>query len=167
MFAVCFRDPGSSRASRVCVCVSVVADTDLCFTLPAPSPRWRSCPQTFLEQVDLCPDPELVLRMAAGREATVHPWRTKAFLPHALIICHVCKFSPKSSVCPAQVDLCSDPELVRQVAAGRAATVCISALTGDGLDKLASELELQLAKQMSHQRVLIPYDMGEVRETVL
>lgn len=29
-----------------------------------------------------------------------------------------------------QVDLCADPELVRRVAAGRKATVCISALTG-------------------------------------
>lgn len=63
----------------------------------------------------------------------------------------------------AQVDLCSDPELVRRVAAGRPSTVCISALTGDGLDELASALELQLAKQMTHQRVLIPYGMGEVR----
>lgn len=61
-----------------------------------------------------------------------------------------------------KVDLCADPDLVRRVAAGREATVCISALTGEGLEDLASELERQLAAQMSHQRVLVPYSMGEV-----
>lgn len=44
--------------------------------------------------------------------------------------------------------------------------MCISALTGEGLEDLASELERQLSAQMSHQRVLVPYSMGEVCEAI-
>jgi len=61
-----------------------------------------------------------------------------------------------------KVDLCADPEFVRQVAAGRETTVCISALTGEGLEDLAAVLETQLAGQMTLQRWLVPYSQGEV-----
>lgn len=61
-----------------------------------------------------------------------------------------------------KVDLCADPEFVRKVAAGRETTVCISALTGEGLEDLAEVLEAQLALQGSLQHVMVPYAMGEV-----
>ena len=41
--------------------------------------------------------------------------------------------------------------------------VCVSALTGEAFEDLADEIERQLSMQMSHQKFLIPYHLGEVR----
>lgn len=46
------------------------------------------------------------------------------------------------------MDLCADPAVVRAVAARREGTVCISGLTGEGMDELLERVSHKLQVRM-------------------
>lgn len=56
------------------------------------------------------------------------------------------------------MDACADPGAVRAVAARRGATVCCSALTGEGLGELLAAAGVRLADAMVRVEAVIPYD---------
>ena len=69
---------------------------------------------------------------------------------------HTAPAVPASPPLP-QVDACADPEVVRAVAARRTGTVCVSALTGEGLAELLERVGSKLQDAMVSVHVLVPY----------
>lgn len=65
-----------------------------------------------------------------------------------------------------KIDACADPEAVAAVAARREATVCVSGLSGAGVENLLSAVATRLQTSMVSVRVLIPYADGDLVEEV-
>lgn len=65
-----------------------------------------------------------------------------------------------------QVDACTDPEAVKAVAARRKTTVCVSALTGEGIEDLLELISAQLTEAMVPVHVSIPYANSDLVEEV-
>ncbi|XP_022140776.1 uncharacterized protein LOC111011354 [Momordica charantia] len=65
-----------------------------------------------------------------------------------------------------KVDKVDDPELVRLEAEKRGDVVCVSALSGDGLDKFCDAVQGKLKDSMVWVEALIPFDRGELLSTV-
>ena len=65
-----------------------------------------------------------------------------------------------------KLDACADPEAVAAVAARREATVCVSGLSGEGMDTLLQAVGTKLQVSMVAVRVLIPYAQGDVVEEI-
>eukprot|EP00887_Chlorella_sp_A99_P002959 scaffold24.g2959.t1 len=59
-----------------------------------------------------------------------------------------------------KVDACPDPAMVRAVAAGRDSTVCVSGLTGEGLEQLLEGISSKLQHSMVAVHVLVPYQQA-------
>jgi len=67
-----------------------------------------------------------------------------------------------------KVDACWDPEMVKAVAMQRDNTVCVSAMTGDGIPDLLATVGERLRDQL-HSKVhelLVPYTHGDLVEEV-
>ncbi|XP_047327684.1 GTPase HflX [Impatiens glandulifera] len=65
-----------------------------------------------------------------------------------------------------KVDQASDPKKVRLEADKREDTLCISALTGDGLDEFCEVVQEKLKDSMVWVEALIPFDKGELLSTI-
>eukprot|EP00200_Dunaliella_tertiolecta_P002918 CAMPEP_0202349620 /NCGR_PEP_ID=MMETSP1126-20121109/7035_1 /ASSEMBLY_ACC=CAM_ASM_000457 /TAXON_ID=3047 /ORGANISM="Dunaliella tertiolecta, Strain CCMP1320" /LENGTH=567 /DNA_ID=CAMNT_0048941459 /DNA_START=1727 /DNA_END=3430 /DNA_ORIENTATION=- len=65
-----------------------------------------------------------------------------------------------------KADACPDPDQVRKVAARRRDTVCISGLTGEGLEPLMDLISAKLAQSMVEVEVYLPYSAGDVLDEI-
>ncbi|PRW33541.1 GTP-binding hflX isoform A [Chlorella sorokiniana] len=65
-----------------------------------------------------------------------------------------------------KVDACADPAVIRAVAARREQTVCISGLTGEGLEELLEKVSGKLQDSMVSVHVLVPYSQGELVDEI-
>ncbi|KAF7141350.1 hypothetical protein RHSIM_Rhsim06G0028500 [Rhododendron simsii] len=65
-----------------------------------------------------------------------------------------------------QVDKASDPLRIKFEAEEREDTVCISALSGDGLDEFCNAVQEKLKDSMVWVEALIPFDKGEILSTI-
>jgi GTP-binding protein HflX len=65
-----------------------------------------------------------------------------------------------------KVDACADPEAVAAVANRREATVCVSAISGGGVDALFAAVGARLQQSMTSIKVLVPYSQGDLVEEV-
>lgn len=72
--------------------------------------------------------------------------------------------SPTPTQHPLQVDACEEPDVLRAVAARREQTVCVSGLTGEGLEELQERVSAKLRDAMVAVHVLIPYSQARRRE---
>ncbi|PNW71706.1 hypothetical protein CHLRE_16g665650v5 [Chlamydomonas reinhardtii] len=61
-----------------------------------------------------------------------------------------------------KIDACSNPDEVRRIAAKRTRTVCISGMTGEGLEQLMEVLGGELEKAMVEVHALLPYSAGDL-----
>ena len=59
-----------------------------------------------------------------------------------------------------KVDVAPDPDAARAVAAGRADTLCVSALTGEGLEVLLAAVEAKVADGMQLVHALVPFHLA-------
>ncbi|KFM25676.1 GTPase HflX [Auxenochlorella protothecoides] len=59
------------------------------------------------------------------------------------------------------VDACADPHAVRAVAALRPHSVCVSAMSGEGVEDLLEAVSYMLQQSMVDVEVLVPYSRGE------
>ncbi|KGN59997.1 uncharacterized protein LOC101219907 isoform X2 [Cucumis sativus] len=65
-----------------------------------------------------------------------------------------------------KVDKVTDPQHIRLEADKRGDVVCVSALSGDGLDKFCDAVQSKLKDSMVWIEALIPFDRGELLSTV-
>lgn len=65
-----------------------------------------------------------------------------------------------------KVDKASDPLRIKFEAEKREDTVCISALSGDGLDEFCNAVQEKLKDSMVWVEALIPFDKGEILSTI-
>ncbi|XP_058220754.1 uncharacterized protein LOC131330982 [Rhododendron vialii] len=65
-----------------------------------------------------------------------------------------------------KVDKASDPLRIKFEAEEREDTVCISALSGDGLDEFCNAVQEKLKDSMVWVEALIPFDKGEILSTI-
>ncbi|XP_023535561.1 uncharacterized protein LOC111796964 isoform X1 [Cucurbita pepo subsp. pepo] len=65
-----------------------------------------------------------------------------------------------------KVDKVSDPQHIRLEAEKRGDVVCVSALSGDGLDEFCNAVQGKLKDSMVWVEALIPFDRGELLSTV-
>ncbi|KAK1555705.1 hypothetical protein Q3G72_030248 [Acer saccharum] len=65
-----------------------------------------------------------------------------------------------------KVDRVSDPQKIKLEAEKREDVVCVSALTGDGLDEFCSAVQKKLKDSMVWVEALVPFDKGELLSTV-
>jgi len=65
-----------------------------------------------------------------------------------------------------KVDACAEPGAIKAVAAARPGTICISALTGDGLAELEQAISSKLQEQMVEISCLVPYNRGDIVEEI-
>ncbi|KAG7671682.1 hypothetical protein Ndes2526B_g07430 [Nannochloris sp. 'desiccata'] len=65
-----------------------------------------------------------------------------------------------------KLDACADPEAVAAVAARRDGTVCVSGLSGNGVENLLGAVSTRLQNTMKSVRVLIPYAQGDLVEEI-
>ncbi|CAK9317273.1 unnamed protein product [Citrullus colocynthis] len=65
-----------------------------------------------------------------------------------------------------KVDKVSDPQHIRLEADKRGDVVCVSALSGDGLDEFCDAVQGKLKDSMVWVEALIPFDRGELLSTV-
>ncbi|XP_049390640.1 uncharacterized protein LOC125855040 [Solanum stenotomum] len=65
-----------------------------------------------------------------------------------------------------KVDKAEDPEKIKLEAKTRNDVVCISALTGEGLDEFCNEIQNRLKDAMVWVEALIPFDKGELLSTI-
>lgn len=63
-----------------------------------------------------------------------------------------------------KVDACADPDAVHAVAAARKDTVCVSGLTGEGLDTFLHVVANRLKDAMIKIHALVPYSQGDLVE---
>eukprot|EP00897_Mesotaenium_endlicherianum_P002502 jgi/Mesen1/227/ME1141401C07594 len=61
-----------------------------------------------------------------------------------------------------KVDKAADPDRLRQVAARRGGTVCISGLTGEGMPEFYSSVEKMIKDLMVSVKAVVPYAEGEL-----
>ncbi|KAK9810057.1 hypothetical protein WJX72_004066 [[Myrmecia] bisecta] len=61
-----------------------------------------------------------------------------------------------------KVDACPEPEAVRQIAAGRDNTLCISAATGAGMAEFMGAVEQRIQNMMVAVEVLVPFAQGDL-----
>ncbi|KAK4351938.1 hypothetical protein RND71_027456 [Anisodus tanguticus] len=64
------------------------------------------------------------------------------------------------------VDKAGDPEKIKLEAKTRSDVVCISAVTGEGLDEFCNEIQNRLKDAMVWVEALIPFDKGELLSTI-
>ncbi|KAK1399275.1 Hflx-type G domain-containing protein [Heracleum sosnowskyi] len=65
-----------------------------------------------------------------------------------------------------KVDKASDPQKVKLEAKNKEDTICISALTGDGMDEFCNAVHDKLKDSMVWVEALIPFDKGELINTI-
>ncbi|KAM7521159.1 hypothetical protein LguiB_020121 [Lonicera macranthoides] len=65
-----------------------------------------------------------------------------------------------------KVDRASDPQKMKLEAANKDDTVCISALTGEGLNEFCNAVQEKLKDTMVWVEALIPFDKGEILSTI-
>ncbi|XP_059279058.1 uncharacterized protein LOC132033184 [Lycium ferocissimum] len=65
-----------------------------------------------------------------------------------------------------KVDKAGDPEKIKLEAKTRNDVVCISAVTGEGLDDFCNEIQNRLKDAMVWVEALIPFDKGELLSTI-
>ncbi|KAH0680590.1 hypothetical protein KY284_021675 [Solanum tuberosum] len=65
-----------------------------------------------------------------------------------------------------KVDKAEDPEKIKLEAKTRNDVVCVSALTGEGLDEFCNEIQNRLKDAMVWVEALIPFDKGELLSTI-
>jgi len=65
-----------------------------------------------------------------------------------------------------QVDACADPRAVEAVAVQRAGTVCLSAITGQGVSALLSLAASRLQEAMVPVQVRVPYSQGDLVDEI-
>lgn len=65
-----------------------------------------------------------------------------------------------------KIDACADPGAVAAVAARRPGTVCVSGLTGNGVENLLAAVANKLQNSMKYIQALIPYSEGDLVEEV-
>ncbi|KAJ8555554.1 hypothetical protein K7X08_013050 [Anisodus acutangulus] len=65
-----------------------------------------------------------------------------------------------------KVDKAGDPEKIKLEAKTRNNVVCISAVTGEGLDEFCNEIQNRLKDAMVWVEALIPFDKGELLNTI-
>ncbi|CAM8881621.1 unnamed protein product [Rhodiola kirilowii] len=65
-----------------------------------------------------------------------------------------------------KVDKASNPEEIKLAAAKRDDVICISALTGEGLDDFCSAIQEKLKDLMVWIEALVPFDKGELLNTI-
>ncbi|XP_055834344.1 uncharacterized protein LOC129902922 [Solanum dulcamara] len=65
-----------------------------------------------------------------------------------------------------KVDKAEDPEKIKLEAKMRNDVVCVSALTGEGLDEFCNEIQNRLKDAMVWVEALIPFDKGEILSTI-
>lgn len=65
-----------------------------------------------------------------------------------------------------KVDQCAEPGAVLAVAAGRRDTVCTSAVSGTGLDRLLERIEDLLGESMRPVEVLLPYPSSDLLDEI-
>ncbi|PIN21695.1 putative GTP binding protein [Handroanthus impetiginosus] len=65
-----------------------------------------------------------------------------------------------------KVDNASDPEKIKSEAKKNADVICISALTGEGLDDFCNAVQEKLKDMMVWVEALIPFDKGELLSTI-
>ncbi|KAJ8762232.1 hypothetical protein K2173_007388 [Erythroxylum novogranatense] len=65
-----------------------------------------------------------------------------------------------------KVDRVSDPQNLKLEAEKRGDTVCVSALTGDGLQEFCNAVQEKLKESMVWVEALIPFDKGELLSTI-
>jgi GTP-binding protein HflX len=65
-----------------------------------------------------------------------------------------------------KLDACADPDAVAAVAARREGTVCVSGLSGDGVETLLAAVSTRLQNSMRSVRVLVPYAQGDLVEEI-
>lgn len=65
-----------------------------------------------------------------------------------------------------KVDKAADPEKIKLDAKTRNDVVCVSALTGEGLDEFCNEIQNRLKDAMVWVEALIPFDKGELLSTI-
>lgn len=65
-----------------------------------------------------------------------------------------------------KLDACADPDAVAAVASRREGTVCVSGLSGDGIENLLGAVSTRLQNTMKSIRVLVPYAQGDLVEEI-
>ncbi|CAN4122897.1 unnamed protein product [Withania somnifera] len=65
-----------------------------------------------------------------------------------------------------KADKAGDPEKIKLEAKKRNNVVCVSSLTGEGLDEFCSEIQNRLKDAMVWVEALIPFDKGELLSTI-
>ncbi|XP_011074988.1 uncharacterized protein LOC105159575 [Sesamum indicum] len=65
-----------------------------------------------------------------------------------------------------KVDNAKDPEKIKSEAKKKADVICISALTGEGLDDFCNAVQEKLKDMMVWVEALIPFDKGELLSTI-
>ncbi|KAH9606043.1 hypothetical protein KSS87_006680 [Heliosperma pusillum] len=65
-----------------------------------------------------------------------------------------------------KIDRVSDPEKMKAEAERRGDVVCVSALTGDGLDDFCNAIQEKLKDSMVWVEALIPFDKGELLSSI-
>ncbi|KAM3304631.1 hypothetical protein P3S67_011497 [Capsicum chacoense] len=65
-----------------------------------------------------------------------------------------------------KVDKAGDPEKIKLEAKRRNNVVCVSALTGEGLDEFCNKIQNRLKDAMVWVEALIPFDKGELLSTI-
>ncbi|KAL0432431.1 UNVERIFIED_CONTAM: GTPase HflX [Sesamum latifolium] len=65
-----------------------------------------------------------------------------------------------------KVDSAKDPEKIKSEAKKKADVICISALTGEGLDDFCNAVQEKLKDMMVWVEALIPFDKGELLGTI-
>ncbi|XP_074368082.1 uncharacterized protein LOC141708376 isoform X2 [Apium graveolens] len=65
-----------------------------------------------------------------------------------------------------KVDKASDPQRIKLEAKNKEDTICISALTGDGMDEFCNAVHDKLKDSMVWVEALIPFDKGELINTI-
>ncbi|XP_009763434.1 uncharacterized protein LOC107824703 [Nicotiana tabacum] len=65
-----------------------------------------------------------------------------------------------------KVDKARDPEKIKLEAKTKNDVVCVSALTGEGLDEFCNEIQNRLKDTMVWVEALIPFDKGELLSTI-
>lgn len=85
----------------------------------------------------------------------------------AVIISYINSIFPSFfSFSLVQVDACADPVAVEAVASRRDGTVCVSALTGRGVESLLGQTAARLEEAMIPVQVLIPYSQGDLVDEI-
>ncbi|KAF3785410.1 GTPase [Nymphaea thermarum] len=71
-----------------------------------------------------------------------------------------------TSIPKLTVDMVNDPEEIKLQAAERGDVICISALTGEGLQGFCDAIQTKLKDSMVWVEALVPYDKGELLNTI-